>query len=246
MNPAATVAWPGPPCHWRALPDPTAWARQAADAIGQALQADLDRHGRARLLCSANNTALPVYRQLARQRLRWGDVEIGLVDERWATPDSPDSLAARLRDHLLVDQAAAATLAPLVTRRDDPDRVATAASSWLRESDIGISAVVFGMDEDGHTASLLPRAGGLDQALVTPEGYAVIDASGCDGGGRWPTRITLTPAGFALAKARILLLRGASRRRVFELALAGEDAREMPIRAVMHAGDVPLQVFWQP
>ena len=87
---------------------------------------------------------------------------------------------------------------------------------------------------------------GLDQALVTPEGYAVIDASGCDGGGRWPTRITLTPAGFALAKARILLLRGASRRRVFELALAGEDAREMPIRAVMHAGDVPLQVFWQP
>jgi 6-phosphogluconolactonase len=120
------------------------------------------------------------------------------------------------------------------------------ASDWLSAQHRGVTAVAFGMDDDGHIASLLPRAGGLDHALTTEAGYAVIDASACDDGGRWPTRITLTAAGFARAQHRFLLLRGASRRRVFELALAGDDVREMPIRSVLHTGAAPLHVHWYP
>lgn len=235
-----------PRCQWRASADQTSWATQAADAVAQALATDLQAGGQALLMVSCGNTPLPVYRELAQRPLDWSRVLVGLVDERWTTRGNTGGHARQIRDNLLTGAAAAARFTPLLTGLDDPELAARAGSAWFDDLGCTPSAIVFGMDEDGHTASLFPRAGGIDHAFDTDQAYAVIDASNSPGAGTWPTRITLTPAAFARARARLLLIHGASKRRVFEIALAGDDAREMPIRSVVHAGHTPLQVHWYP
>ncbi|MGN0862256.1 MAG: 6-phosphogluconolactonase, partial [Stenotrophomonas koreensis] len=59
--------------------DSTGWATAAATAIARALQGPQ----RQRLLLSGGSTPAPVYRQLAQAALDWGQLELGLVDERW-------------------------------------------------------------------------------------------------------------------------------------------------------------------
>jgi len=103
---------------------------------------------------------------------------------------------------------------------------------------------VLGMGGDGHTASLFPGMHGLDAALTSHESYVAVDASGCPGAGAWLRRISLTPAGLAPANSRILLLRGADKRVVFEQALAGTDPHELPVRIAFTTPGATLDVYW--
>ncbi len=234
------------PVHWHVSDDAATWVSQCVLAIADALEADLEANSKALLLLSGGNTPAPVYRALADADLDWSRVHVGLVDERWTAPDSPGSNARLIRDTLLRSRAAGAIFMPLVDSLDDPDRAAADASKTFASLGLRPSAVVVGMGDDGHTASLFARAGGLDHALSTGDAYASIDASGCEDAGAWPTRITLTPTVFAQANTRLLLIHGATKRHVLERALAGDDVREMPIRSVVQSGNTPLHVLWYP
>lgn len=231
---------------WHASNDAVHWTEQSVKAITEALSADTHTGRDALLLLSGGNTPVPVYRALSQIDLDWRRVHIGLVDERWTTPDSPGSNARLIRDALLTGRASQASFTPLIDSMDDPELAARRASEWFRALNVAPSVIVFGMGDDGHTASLFPRAGGLEHALTTNEAYAMIDATGCDGAGSWPTRISLTPSAFARAKTRLLLIHGASKRRVFETALAGDNVRELPVRTLVETGESPLRAFWYP
>jgi len=234
------------PVHWHVSDDASTWVSQCVLAIADALEADLDANGKALLLLSGGNTPAPVYRALSEADLDWSRVHVGLVDERWTAPDSAGSNARLVRETLLRARAASAIFMPLIDTLDDADRTASEASKTFASLGLVPSVIVFGMGDDGHTASLFARAGGLDHALSTDEAYASIDAIGCEDAGAWPTRITLTPAIFARAKTRLLLIHGATKRHILERALAGDDVRELPIRSVVQSGGTPLQVLWYP
>ena len=62
--------------------------------------------------------------------------------------------------------------------------------------------------------------------------------------GEWPLRITLTPAGLARTRHRLLLLRGEAKRQMLARALDGDDVRELPIRVALDLGIEPLRVHW--
>lgn len=226
---------------FHAHPDEDAWTAGATLAIAYALGETLRERERARLLLSGGGTPAPVYRELAETDLDWPRIDVGLVDERWVQPDDPDSNARLIRETLLRRRAAAAPFHGLTRAGQGIDESVRAANVHAhRAADV----VVLGMGEDGHTASLFPRMRGFDEAIASPSAYVAVDAGGCPGAGRLARRISLTPAGLAPSHARFLLIRGASKRALFERAADGDDVQELPVRLAFLTPGAPLQVHW--
>lgn len=234
-----------PSCVWHASADEATWAQDAAAALRDALAQALARAPRAMILLSGGTTPAPVHRALARLELDWGRVVVSLVDERDVEPDADGSNARLAAESMLAGAASAAEFWPLRPRDVSLDAAVAAANARWREASarLELAAVVLGMGEDAHTASLFPGARGLAAALAASEPYAAIDASGCAGAGRWPRRITLTPAGWAEASTRLLLMRGDAKRAVFERAMHS-DAMRAPVHAALEVPGVPLHVHW--
>lgn len=219
------------------------WAWAGAVSIAAALRRGLERTPRPRLLLSGGSTPGAVYAALARAPLDWTRIDVGLVDERWLQPDDPDSNAYLVRRQLLQGHAASARFETMTRAGRSLDEAVATANLHAQQA---AEVVVLGMGEDGHTASLFPGMPGLAQALHSTQAYVAVDARGCPGAGAWPRRISLTPAGLAGARFRLLLIRGEAKRALFERALAGDDAQALPVRIAFAATDAPLHVQWCP
>ena len=223
--------------------DEAAWIVAIAAHLADFLREALQRSARARILLSGGKTPEPVYRALAHADLDWSHVDVALVDERWLQPDDPDSNAHLIRNTLLRERAAAAHFEPLTRAGRTLAASVQLANAHARcEPDI----IVLGMGDDGHTASLFPRARGLERALNADADYVAIDATGCDGAGGWPMRISLTPAGLSKAPRRLLLIRGEGKQRVLDRALKSDDPGEFPVRVAFTTPGASLQVHWCP
>lgn len=231
---------------WRESADEREWTDGAVRSICAAIDAALSVPAaeRTMLLLSGGSTPAPLLRALATTDVDWRNVVVSLVDDRDVAADDAASNARLVRETLLRERAAAAEFWPL--REGAPtldDAVAHANRRW-REARLPIAAVVFGMGDDAHTASLFPGAQDLQVALAAEGPYVAFDARDRPGAGAWSRRITLVPHAWHSADARLLLLRGTRKRAVFERALAGADVLAAPVLAIVDA-DVPvLQVHW--
>ena len=219
------------------------WAGASAASIATVLRRDLEQRERVRLLVSGGSTPAPVYQLLSKAPLDWHRVDIALVDERWLQPDDPDSNARLVRETLLQNRAAEARFETLTRPGRGIEEAVNAANMHAKQTP---TLVLLGMGEDGHTASLFPHMRDLSGALASPSAYVAVDASGCAGAGRWLRRISLTPSGLSAAQARMLLIRGDAKRKLFERALDGDDARELPVRIAFTTAGAPLDVHWCP
>ncbi|MFP4263803.1 MAG: 6-phosphogluconolactonase, partial [Halomonas sp.] len=90
-------------------------AAQLAEAVAEALRADLATQERALLVLSGGSTPVPFFQALATRELPWERVQVTLADERWVANEAADSNARLVRDHLLQGPAAQATFVPLTT-----------------------------------------------------------------------------------------------------------------------------------
>ena len=242
---------------WNESADERAWVASSVAAIEQALRVALAGPGHVHLLLSGGTTPAPVYRAVGIQALDWSRVVVGLVDERDVEPDADGSNARLIRESLLQGAAGEATFELLRrSHQSIEDAVRQANARWREVGTVspGFSSAaagakivtVLGMGDDGHTASLFPGAVNLPRALASDEPYAAIDATGCKVAGAYAQRISLTPFGLAHAQARLLLIRGAGKRAVFERALGEGEIAEMPIRAAIDQAGAPLHVHWCP
>ncbi|MEO8010633.1 MAG: 6-phosphogluconolactonase, partial [Dokdonella sp.] len=206
---------------WDSCADPQAWVVRSVAVIVEALRSRAHDVDDTRLLLSGGSSPVPVYCALASADLDWTRIAIGLVDDRDVEPDDVGSNARLLRESLFA-HSLPIRLRVLRDTGQTIDAAVDRANSDASINPVG-AVVVLGMGEDGHTASLFPRAADLERALQSREAYMAFDASGCVGAGIHTRRITLTAHGIRAAATRILLMRGETKRAVFERALEAGD-----------------------
>lgn len=212
------------------FPTPEALADAAAQAVAARLAEALATHGRAGLVATGGRSPGPVYDRLRTAPIDWNRVVVTLSDERCVPADDPASNARLVRERLLVGGARRAHLLSLWP---PPEPAAL-------EALLPFDAVMLGMGEDGHIASLIPGDPDLEAGLSGDEFVRPVAA----GLGKPPVaRITLTLKALLHARAIFLLIAGATKRGVVERAMAGDD---LPVARLLSRATAPVRIFWTP
>jgi 6-phosphogluconolactonase len=218
-----------------------AW--QLADTIAQRLHLAIDLRGHAVLAVSGGKSPIALFEALRVLPLEWQRVTVLLVDERCVPHDHADSNTALVRQHLLKDQAAAATFVPffdtLPDTLDEPAliRLVDAANRRLATQPWPMDMAVLGMGDDGHTASLFPGAPGLNQALYSSGPVAWVRPATAP-----HARLTLTLPALLATREIALSISGASKLAVFQQARLGAD-EALPVSLILNQHQTPVSVW---
>lgn len=222
-------------------PDRETLDRALAEAVGAALKSGLDRRGTASLVVSGGRTPLGFLRALAQAPLDWSQVAVTLADERWVAPDDEASNERLLVSALSGTPAAAARIVGLKTRHAAPDSALAEVAGRLATLPRPFDAVVLGMGDDGHTASLFPDAPQLAAAIASPAPVAALTPRAAP-----HARLSLTPAALFDAQALFLHITGDGKRSVLAAALGDGPVEALPVRLALRHDRPACQVYWAP
>lgn len=216
------------------------FARAGAGLLERLIAESIGARGRCILGLSGGSTPRVAYETLGKSRgIDWSKVWVFLVDERFADRDSAESNERLVRDTLL----AGAKVPPMQFKRPGmlnlPD--------WIDEYDETLAellagswpdVVTLGMGEDGHIASLFPpvQEEGFGPRLTVhtvTDRFAVRD------------RVSVTMPMLANAGAKVFLLKGEGKKRIWNEMLASEEGeRRWPAKAVLASGNVTAVTQW--
>ena len=148
------------------------FAGDAADFILNQAHKAIGERNEFRIALSGGNTPRPVYTRLATigRDLPWDRARITFGDERCVPPDDPQSNFRMARETLFVPAAIPeesiarmrGEIDPQIAAReyeDHLDLLATQRGEDIYRHDL----ILLGLGGDGHTASLFPDTGGLEE-----------------------------------------------------------------------------------
>lgn len=218
------------------LPDQAALIERSLDLIlGKIITAIVER-GLCTIALSGGSTPKPLYEAIATQKLPWDKIHVFWGDERYVTPDHPDSnqLMAR-RTWLDRVDIPSANIHAMPTDDADPADAARKHEEHLREffhqaGDFpAFDLILLGMGDDGHTASLFPHTEALsvDDRLIT--------VGNKDG----QPRLTFTYTLINLARCVIFIVAGANKRSALDQIFAPvADDLTYPARLIQPQGEL--------
>jgi 6-phosphogluconolactonase len=223
--------------------DGPAMASALADCVAAMLRLGLWQRGDASLLVAGGRSPLPFLRALSQRKLDWSRVSVALVDERWVSPEHPDSNAGLVKANLLQGAASAARFVPLYGGEASPEAGLAACEARLGKLPRPFDAVVLGMGEDGHFASLFPGVAGLAGLLAA--GAPTVAATRPPAAAH--ARISLSLPALLDTHNLVLQIGGERKRAVLEEAAAADvDPLARPVAALLRQTAVPLRVFFSP
>jgi 6-phosphogluconolactonase len=218
-------------------------SRALSGQLAANLTAGIAARGLASLVVSGGKSPRKLFELLSAERLDWSRVCVALADERWVDPSDPGSNEKLVRDVLLQGPAAAARFIGLKNGAPTPDLGAVSAWETFARVPRPFDAVVLGMGDDGHTASLFPRSPNLASALN------LAAVAGCVG--MWSPdaphpRLSLNLSALLDSRRIVLMITGAQKWKTYCAASAEGPAEEMPIRCVLRQRHTPVEVMWSP
>jgi 6-phosphogluconolactonase len=223
--------------------DIEALSRALADQVAASLRTAIATRGLASLVVSGGKSPTRLFELLRAEELDWSAVCVALADERWVDPSDPASNEKLVRDVLLKGPAAKARFLGLKNAAPTPDMGAVSAWETFARVPRPFDAVVLGMGDDGHTASLFPGSPNLPSAL-NPAAVA-----GCVGM-RSPVaphpRLSLNLSALLDSRRIAVLITGDAKWRTYLAACAPGPVQEMPVRAVLRQTRTPVEVMWSP
>jgi 6-phosphogluconolactonase len=223
--------------------DMEALSRVLANQLAANLKAAIALRGLASLVVSGGKSPLRLFQLLGAETLDWSRVCVALADERWVDPADAGSNEKLVRDVLLQGPAAAARFQGLKNAAPTPDMGAVSAWETFARVPRPFDAVVLGMGDDGHTASLFPGSPNLASALNPTA------AAGCVGM-RAPVapqpRLSLNLSALLDCRGIQVLINGAAKWRTYLAASSPGPVQDMPVRAVLRQTRAPITVMWAP
>ena len=218
--------------------DADALTRYAAEWL---LQRALATPGRFIWCLSGGSTPKALYSLLATaefsERFPWDRTHLFFGDERFVPPEHPDS-NYRMARQAMIDHVPipAAQVHPWQTTGDDPEHAALHYADTLKriyDSDTLdparplFDAMLLGLGEDGHTASLFPGVAALSEQTAWTA--AII-------GAKPEPRLTMTYPVLNSSKAAVFLVAGAGKRDILRRVFAGDAT--LPAAGVHPAGEL--------
>ena len=199
----------------------------AAERFALAADRAIAATGKFAVSLAGGSTPERLYRLLAtepyRSRIGWPRVQVFWGDERCVPPDHAASNYGMSRRALLDSVALLPENIHRIRGEDPPHAAADAYEANLRSrcpAPVGcFDLVLLGLGRDGHTASLFPGSGAVQERS------------------RWvcavsapvpPSRITLTPVILAAAREVIFLVTGSEKATALNLALHGPERPVQP------------------
>jgi 6-phosphogluconolactonase len=214
-----------------------------AEQLAARLRQAIARRGHAYLVVSGGKTPQSLFSTLAKQELDWQQVTITLADERCLAPCEPDSNERLVRESLLQHLAAKANFIGLFHEAHDP-----LANLDVLDARIGalptFDAVILGMGEDGHTASLFPCSKEIIDALADNNSRSVLVVTPLTAPYK---RISLTKNRLLNSRAIYIHLVGEKKLPILNKALeASEAVTLLPVRAFLHHPTANVHVMFAP
>jgi len=236
--------------NWSPASNKVALAASLGDALLTNLAESLDSQGSASLVVSGGSTPAPVFDYMSKSDIDWANVTITLADERWVPLDSPDSNEALVRNTLMTNNASSASFVSLYLSNTNQNDACGIVSESLKEMPHPFTAVVLGMGNDGHTASLFPDAPESELVsamdLQNPVTVAMMNPPSVG-----QSRITLTRVALLNSKHRYLHITGEGKCEVLYSALQGMTAPhyqpgDAPVTGLIVEKPELMSVFWSP
>lgn len=217
--------------------------RLAADLVLHA-EACVRQFGDFHLALSGGKTPQPLYERLMYdpncRRLPWIRTHLWLVDERCVPFDHPLS-NFRMINEIIVDHSdiprtqvhPIPALSPTADAEYEAEIRETLA--WREKGQDRLDAVVLGVGEDGHTASLFPHTEPLHEAVRLVRFNDCLTAHPVE-------RITMTFPLINSARFIAVLVTGASKAAILKrVAASDESAESLPI---LHVAPMQGQLKW--
>lgn len=226
------------------LPDQAALIQRSLDLILAKIITAIEERGLCTVALSGGSTPKPLYEAIATQKLPWDKIHVFWGDERYVTPDHPDSnqLMAR-RAWLDRVDIPPANIHAMSTDEPDPADAARKHEEHLREffhqgGDFpAFDLILLGMGDDGHTASLFPHTEALFVGVseASPKETRLITVGNKDG----QPRLTFTYTLINLARCVIFIVAGANKRSALDQIFAPvADDLTYPARLIQPQGEL--------
>lgn len=203
------------------------------------LQRAISERGAAYLVVSGGRTPQALFKALSHVELAWDKVTVLLADDRWLDDEQSDSNERLVKATLLQNKAAAAKFISLYSNTASAfDGAATVLERITALPTF--DAVILGMGEDGHTASLFPCSAQITAGLA-PDAPAVLAVEPQTAPYQ---RMSLSLPRLLDSRNIFLHLVGSNKLPVLNKAMAEQDALAMPIRAFLHHPQALVTVMY--
>lgn len=221
--------------------NPDALTSAFAEDLVSILKTGIKTRGRASLIVSGGRTPLALFKQLSDTDLEWDKVDVTLADERWVNEDHDASNTSLVKNNLIQNKAAAARFVELKSDVEDANEGVNVAERNLASMSQPFDALILGMGEDGHTASLFPCSEQVNDGLDMSSGRTCIAVQ--------PTtaphqRISLTLPALLNSRNIFLHLTGEKKKQVLLDAIENATEAQKPITAVVNRA--PVTLMWAP
>ena len=219
------------------LPSQAALVDRSLQLVLDKINTSILARKRCTIALSGGSTPKALYEALANQNLPWSKIYVFWGDERYVSPDHPDSNQGMARRAWLDKVDIPATnIYPMPTDANDPERDAQKYENQMREffqvpsgEFPTLDVVLLGMGDDGHTASLFPHT----------EALQVRDRSIAVGNKDGQPRLTFTVPLINQARSVIFIVAGANKQAALAQVFAPQgDDMTYPSRLINPVGEL--------